>query len=176
MSKSDFSAGEIIHVATGTPYDVLIRRRLLYRCGAIVRDVLPGAERALIIADSNVAPLYADTVRRSLEAAEYAVSVHVFPAGEENKRLDEIGKMYEAMAEAGLTPSPRLWTESAWSIQVIEALSAETDPGLPDPGGNPFLAHHPSMDFGSFRVSVSFQSPMNPRADGACLCLRVSED
>lgn len=105
MSMSNFSAGEIIHVETGKPYDVLIRRRLLYRCGAIVRDVLPKAERALIIADSNVAPLYADIVRHSLEAAEYAVSVHVFPAGEENKRLDEIGKMYEAMAEAGLTRS-----------------------------------------------------------------------
>lgn len=64
----------------------------------------------------------------------------------------------------------------AYGTDRLQALSAETDPGLPDPGGNPFLVHHPSMDFGSFRVSVSFQSPMNPRADGACLCLRVSED
>ena len=31
------------------------------------------------------------------------------------------------------------------------------------------------MDFGAFRVIAGFQGPMNPRADGACLCLAVND-
>ena len=46
---------------------------------------------------------------------------------------------------------------------------------IPGPGGNPFAAVPPTMDFGSFRLSVRFQSPMNPRNDGACLCLKISD-
>ena len=38
------------------------------------------------------------------------------------------------------------------------------------------LSIPPSMDFGSFRVQVSFQGPTNPRADGVCLCLQISEE
>ena len=62
----------------------------------------------------------------------------------------------------------------AYGTDRLQAMSAETDPVVPDPSGNPFLSRRPAMDFGSFRVTVSFQSPMNPRADGACLCLAVS--
>ena len=32
-----------------------------------------------------------------------------------------------------------------------------------------------SRVFGAFRVSVTFRSPVNPRADGACLCLAMSD-
>ena len=31
------------------------------------------------------------------------------------------------------------------------------------------------MDFGAFRLSVGFRSRFNPRTDGACLCLAVSD-
>lgn len=31
------------------------------------------------------------------------------------------------------------------------------------------------MDFGAFRLSVGFQSPIQPRGDGVCLCLAMSE-
>ena len=63
---------------------------------------------------------------------------------------------------------------SAYGSDRLQAVSAETDPAVPSPDGNPFGAIPPTMDFGSFRLSVGFQSPMNPRADGACLCLAES--
>ena len=63
----------------------------------------------------------------------------------------------------------------AYGTDRLQALSAETDPAIPHPSGIPFLAEQPSMDFGSFRVTAGFQSPMNPRGDGALLCLKISD-
>lgn len=94
-----------IHVNTGTPYDVMIGTGLLGKSGELIKQVLPKAERAVIVSDSNVAPLYADTVKASLEAAGYTAFVHVFPAGEANKRLTAIEGMYAAMAAAELSRS-----------------------------------------------------------------------
>ncbi|MBQ4397825.1 MAG: 3-dehydroquinate synthase [Clostridia bacterium] len=101
MSASIFS--KTIHVNTGKPYDVIIERGLLARSGGLIQKILPKAERAVIISDSNVAPLYADAVKTSLEAAGYTAFVHVFPAGEEHKRLTAIDGMYAAMASAELS-------------------------------------------------------------------------
>ena len=63
----------------------------------------------------------------------------------------------------------------AYGTRRLQAVSAETDPPIPAQDGNPFGAIPPTMDFGAFRLSVTFQSRMNPRADGVCLCLAVSE-
>ena len=63
----------------------------------------------------------------------------------------------------------------AYGTDRLQAVSAETDPAIPGPGGNPFLARLPSMDFDGFRVNVSFQGPTRERADGACLGLAVSD-
>ena len=62
----------------------------------------------------------------------------------------------------------------AYGTDRLQALSAETDPAVPGPEGSPFLAKQPSMDFDGFRLTVSFKSPINPRNDGACLCLAAS--
>ena len=64
----------------------------------------------------------------------------------------------------------------AYGTDRLQAVSAETDPPVPHPSGNPFLAVQPAMDFGAFRVSASFKNQMNPRGDGACLCLAVSDE
>lgn len=48
-----------------------------------------------IVTDSNVAPLYLDEVRSILEQCCREVSVFTFPAGEENKNLDTVKRLYE---------------------------------------------------------------------------------
>ena len=63
----------------------------------------------------------------------------------------------------------------AYGTSRLQAVSTETDPAIPAANGNPFGAIPPTMDFGSFRLSATFQSPMNPRNDGVCLCLAVSD-
>lgn len=48
-----------------------------------------------IVTDSNVAPHYGETVQHLLQQEYDTVLVHVFPAGEENKNLDTVNKLYE---------------------------------------------------------------------------------
>lgn len=62
----------------------------------------------------------------------------------------------------------------AYGTDCLQAVSAETDSVIPSPD-NPFGAVPSTMDFGNFRLSVGFQGPLNPRADGVCLCLTVSD-
>ncbi|MBE6936569.1 MAG: 3-dehydroquinate synthase [Ruminococcaceae bacterium] len=91
-----------VQVKTGSPYEVTIGRGLLPMAGELVREVIPPC-RALIVTDSNVAPLYLDTVQKSLTDAGFSVSSHIFPAGEEQKNLDTLAGILTALAEAGLT-------------------------------------------------------------------------
>lgn len=99
------SFSKTIHVSTGIPYDVIIQRGILQKCGELVKQLLPKANRCVIVSDSNVAPLYADIVKASLEAAGYTAFINVFPAGEENKRLPAIVGMYEAFTTSELSRS-----------------------------------------------------------------------
>ena len=100
-----FNTSHTVHVKTGVPYDVIIQRGILSECGVPVKKILPKAQSCVIVSDSNVAPLYADTVKKSLEEAGYKVSINIFPAGEENKRLPAIVGMYEAFTQAELSRS-----------------------------------------------------------------------
>ena len=99
------SFSKTIHVNTGIPYDVIIERGILQSCGWLVKKVLPKANRCVIVSDSNVAPIYAENVKNSLEAAGFTVSINIFPAGEENKRLPAIVGMYETFTQAELSRS-----------------------------------------------------------------------
>ncbi len=87
-----------IPVRTGRPYDILLGRGLLAHAGALIREVQKG-QRALVVCDSNVGPLYAKTVSDSLVRAGYrTVSVFTFSAGEKHKRLEAVTHMYTALA------------------------------------------------------------------------------
>ncbi len=57
--------------------------------------------RAALITDSNVCPLYAARTRQSLEDAGYAVSLHVFEAGEASKNLSTVAELVQEMVAAG---------------------------------------------------------------------------
>ncbi len=63
----------------------------------------------------------------------------------------------------------------AYGTERLRAVSAETDPAAPAPDGDPFGAGSPEMDFGAFRLRVTFRGPSGSRGDGACLCLAVGE-
>ena len=55
-----------VRVDTGKPYDICIERGILDKCGEYAK-ALSKAEKVTIISDSNVAPLYMDRVKNSLE-------------------------------------------------------------------------------------------------------------
>lgn len=95
-----------VHVDLGAKsYDIEIERGLLKTAGKRIRALLPKAEKAAVITDSNVGPLYTRTLRKTLEEEGFSVSVQLFEAGEERKNLATLGSLYNGLAEAGLTRS-----------------------------------------------------------------------
>jgi 3-dehydroquinate synthase len=84
-------------------YTVLVGTGLLDRCGALaVERAGLRARRAAVVTDSNVAPLYAETVAASLRAAGIEPVPVVVPAGEASKSMERVTEVCRAMLRAGL--------------------------------------------------------------------------
>lgn len=81
-------------------YDVHVSNGSLDSVGFFAARARLG-KRAALITDANVYPKYGESVRRSLEAADVEVSVHVITAGEEQKSLSQVEKLVSEMVTAG---------------------------------------------------------------------------
>ena len=92
----------VIKVNTATPYEIRGQRGILTDAGNWCRTVNRG-QKALIITDSNVAPLYADAVKTSLQQADYQTDVFVFEAGEQSKTLATVTEIYARIAQNRLS-------------------------------------------------------------------------
>lgn len=57
------------------------------------------ARKCLIVTDSNVGPLYADTIKSLLAESAAKVVVHTFPAGEESKNLETMTGILDVLVE-----------------------------------------------------------------------------
>lgn len=64
----------------------------------------------------------------------------------------------------------------AYGSPRLQAVSAETDPPVPGPDNNPWLARMPVMDFDHFRVTASFRDASASGNNGACLCVQVNQN
>lgn len=90
----------ILRVEAPPPaYDVILGENVLERVGTLL------SERGLnppfvVVSDSNVAPLYAETVCQALDAEAV-----VIPAGEEQKTLESIRMLYDRFLELGIERS-----------------------------------------------------------------------
>ena len=82
-------------------YDVLIGSGLLEGLGECVRKCLP-RESCAIISDSNVAPLFADRVKRGLTSAGFKPTLITIPAGEKSKTIEQAGAICDQMIAGGL--------------------------------------------------------------------------
>ena len=96
------SSVQTIEVHTAPAYEVTIGAGLLRECGARLKAVLGGC-RIAVVTDSNVAPLYLETVCASLRDAGFAVCSYVFPAGEAHKNFTTLSAILEFLAESQLT-------------------------------------------------------------------------
>ena len=95
---------QTIHVDLGAhAYDIEIAAGLLPDVGAKVARLLPKARKAAIISDTNVAPLYAAKLQKSLEAAGLGVVQVIITAGEQSKNMQVLSDVLEQLAAAGLT-------------------------------------------------------------------------
>ena len=93
-----------ISVATGSPYNILIERGLIKNCGEEIRKVSK-AKRVMVISDSNVFPIYGDTVINSLKDNGFEVFSCIFEAGEHSKKLETIYTFYNELVNNGFTRS-----------------------------------------------------------------------
>lgn len=89
---------------TSNVYDIVIGENLLNDCGNYIKNAVNPC-KAMIVSDSNVAPIYMERVEKSLKDAGFDVYTHIFPAGEQNKVFDTVYKIDIALAEALFTRS-----------------------------------------------------------------------
>lgn len=81
------------------PYPVIIRPTGLDGLGPLLAEHVR-ANRAFVITDSNVGPLYARRAEASLRTAGFEPITRVLQAGEESKSLANVAAMYDALAAA----------------------------------------------------------------------------
>lgn len=92
-------------VNTSKRYRILIERGCIEQIGARAKELFKPGGKTVIVGDSNVLPLYGERVMDSLTDAGFTASLFSFPAGEENKQLSSIEKMYAEFANQQLTRS-----------------------------------------------------------------------
>ncbi|MBR1797578.1 MAG: 3-dehydroquinate synthase [Clostridiales bacterium] len=90
-------------VRASKTYEVLTGSGLLASSGKIMREVSPDSQKILIVSETNVAPLYLQTVRASAEENGFEVHEYVYDAGEKSKNINSIAGMWGVMAQAGFT-------------------------------------------------------------------------
>ena len=93
-----------IHIEASDCYEVLIDHNLIADTGNYVSKVCKTG-KAAIISDSNVFPLYGETVQNSLIRSGYDVISYVFPAGEESKNGQNYLNILNFLAENTFTRS-----------------------------------------------------------------------
>lgn len=103
MGKQASTAHHLTVDFPGGTYPVLLGSGLLDQVGPLLRDADPAlGDRALVVTDSNVEPLYAARVVHSLLAGGLHASTFVLPAGENSKRLANVANLYDACVRSKL--------------------------------------------------------------------------
>ena len=85
-----------IEVNASRTYQIHIASGLISQIGAYANEIKSNCKIA-VISDSNVWPLYGDTVCSSLRNAGFAHIAYVMPAGEESKNSDQYIKILSAL-------------------------------------------------------------------------------
>ena len=82
-------------------YDAIVGSGLLDSLGSTIAKTLPG-KRCAIVADENVAKLFAERVFESLRREKFDPSLVIVPPGEKSKTLEQASAICEQMIAAGL--------------------------------------------------------------------------
>ena len=97
-----------VRVNASRVYDILIENGILDRAGELSATVKAPC-RAVILSDSNVAPLYADRLEKSLAAAGFEALLFVISAGEQSKSAESYLALLSFLAENRITRSDCLF-------------------------------------------------------------------
>lgn len=95
---------QCVKIPASREYNVYIENGLISKCGEIAKEISKG-RKALIISDSNVAPLYGDVVKAALEASGFEVVTFVIEAGESSKNPENLIEICNLAIESDFTRS-----------------------------------------------------------------------
>lgn len=89
-------------VSLSKKYDIRIGGGLLNGAGALIKTAV-GPERVMLVTDDIVGPLYAERLRRSLDAAGIGCESFVVPNGEASKSTSMLLRLADRLAEERFT-------------------------------------------------------------------------
>lgn len=112
-----------ISVPVSTPYDVVIGTDLLPQTAALLPDGFR-ARSALLVSDSNVAPLYADRAAGALGGLR--VARQVVPAGERSKSIESYVNLLNTLARENLTRTDAVFALGGGVVGDLSGFAAAT--------------------------------------------------
>ena len=114
-----------VTVNASTKYDVVIGDGLLRDIGIYIKQIKSKGKLALI-SDSNVWPIYGETVKNNLISAGYEPIEYVFTAGETSKNMDTYFGIVNFLAENHVTRSDALIALGGGVVGDITGFAAAT--------------------------------------------------
>lgn len=88
--------------AQSATYDIIIEKGILTHSGDYITPLLR-SNKVMIITDTNVKPLYLDTLKHAFDGTDVEVYDFVFSAGEQSKHLGTVENIYNALCEHNFT-------------------------------------------------------------------------
>ena len=104
-------------------YDIVVGDGLLDRAGALIGPLLR-RPRLFVVSDENVAGHHLDALRASLAAAAIDRHATVLPAGEATKDLAHLGRLTDALLDAGMERGDTLLALGGGVVGDIAGLAA----------------------------------------------------
>jgi 3-dehydroquinate synthetase len=104
---------------------VRVARGAIVRLGAFVRAVT-GARRVALVTDRRVDRLWGGEARRALRRAGVATDSFLVPAGERAKRPEELSRLWDGFAAAGLSRADAVVALGGGSVGDLAGFAAAT--------------------------------------------------
>lgn len=115
----------IISVKTSKHYEVIVGENLLSNAGDYILKV-KGNCKAAIISDSNVYPVYGESLIKSLRNVGFDTVSYVFPAGESSKNSETYLQILSFLARENITRSDMIIALGGGVVGDIAGFTAAT--------------------------------------------------
>ena len=114
-----------VSVSASRKYDVIIEKGILHRAGEESARVIDPCAAA-ILTDSNVAPLYAEVLEKSLASSGFSTCRFTIEAGESSKSADSYLSFLNFLAENRITRSDCIFALGGGVVGDLGGFAAAT--------------------------------------------------
>ncbi len=114
-----------VKVNASKTYDIIIEKGAISLVGELTKDIITQG-KVCIVSDSNVAPIYMETVKKSLEKIGAEVIEYVFPAGEKSKNAETFLRILNFLAENNFSRKDTLFALGGGVVGDMTGFCAAT--------------------------------------------------